>query len=333
MTGAKGEIATVHETPSLDQLMSFYRTMLVIRAMEERLGELVVAGEVPGAVHLSIGQEAVAVGVCAHLSDDDWIASTHRGHGHFLAKGGSPAAMAREVLGRASGICAGKGGSMHVADIAHGMLGANGIVGGGIGIATGAAWSMQLVASDRVAVAFFGDGGANQGVVAEALNVAALWKLPLLLVCENNGYSEFSRTDAVTAGGIAERAQPYGVPWARIDGNDVEQVWRAAGEAVGRARRGEGPTLIEALTYRHRGHVETEKSFLSRPYRSDDEIEQWYARDPVLRLGAQLAARGVEQAKLAALREDVAAEIARVWAEAIAQPEPDPAGAFLRMID
>lgn len=333
MTGVRGGNDRTHEAPSLDQLLAFHRTMLLIRAMEERLGELVVAGEVPGAVHLSIGQEAVAVGVCAHLSDDDWIASTHRGHGHFLAKGGSPAAMATEVLGRASGICAGKGGSMHVADIARGMLGANGIVGGGIGIATGAAWSMQLAGSDRVAVAFFGDGGANQGVVAEALNVAALWKLPLLLVCENNGYSEFSRSDAVTAGGIAERAQPYGVPCARIDGNDVVQVWRAAGEAVTRARRGEGATFIEALTYRHRGHVETEKSFLSRPYRNDDEIEQWQARDPILRIEAQLATRGVETAKLAALRAEVDVEVARVWADAIAQPEPDPEGAFLHMID
>ncbi|MCD6681113.1 MAG: thiamine pyrophosphate-dependent dehydrogenase E1 component subunit alpha [Burkholderiaceae bacterium] len=318
---------------SLDQLLSFHRAMLLIRAMEERLGELVAAGEVPGAVHLSIGQEAVAVGVCAHLSDDDWIASTHRGHGHFLAKGGSPSAMASEVLGRASGSCGGKGGSMHVADIERGMLGANGIVGGGIGIAVGAAWSMQLAGNDRVAVAFFGDGGANQGVVAEALNLAALWKLPLLLVCENNGYSEFSRSDAVTAGGIAERAHPFGVPSVRIDGNDVVQVWRAAREAVGRSRRGEGPTFIEALTYRHRGHVETEKSFLSRAYRTDDEVEQWQARDPIPRFAAQLAERGVERAKLAELAESVDAEVARVWIDAIARPEPDRRAAFSQMID
>lgn len=319
--------------PSLEELLSFRRRMLLVRTMEERLGELVAAGEVPGAVHLSIGQEAVAVGVCEHLSDDDWIASTHRGHGHFLAKGGSPAAMAGEVLGRASGICRGKGGSMHVADVARGMLGANGIVGGGIGLAAGAAWSMQLAGNDRVAVAFFGDGGANQGVVAEALNVAALWKLPLLLVCENNGYSEFSRSDAVTAGAIAERAQPYGVPWSRIDGNDVAEVWRSAGEAIARARRGEGPTFLEALTYRHRGHVETEKSFLSRPYRTEDEIEDWRARDPIARLSSRLVQAGIDEAKLDRQAESVLAEVQGVWAEAMAQPEPDLAQAFTQMID
>lgn len=319
--------------PSLEELLSFRRRMLLVRTMEERLGELVAAGEVPGAVHLSIGQEAVAVGVCEHLSDDDWIASTHRGHGHFLAKGGSPAAMAGEVLGRASGICRGKGGSMHVADVARGMLGANGIVGGGIGLAAGAAWSMQLAGNDRVAVAFFGDGGANQGVVAEALNVAALWKLPLLLVCENNGYSEFSRSDAVTAGAIAERARPYGVPWSRIDGNDVAEVWRSAGEAIARARRGEGPTFLEALTYRHRGHVETEKSFLSRPYRTEDEIEDWRARDPIARLSSRLVQAGIDEAKLDRQAESVLAEVQGVWAEAMAQPEPDLAQAFTQMID
>lgn len=319
--------------PVLDDLLEFRRRMLLVRMMEERLGELVAAGEVPGAVHLSIGQEAVAVGVCAHLGDDDWIASTHRGHGHFLAKGGSPLAMASEVLGRASGICGGKGGSMHVADVARGMLGANGIVGGGIGLAVGAAWSMQLAGNDRVAVAFFGDGGANQGVVAEALNVAALWKLPLLFVCENNGYSEFSRSDAVTAGGIAERARPYGIPWARIDGNDVGEVWRNAARAIARARGGEGPTFLEALTYRQRGHVETEKSFLSRAYRTEDEIEQWRARDPISRLSARLSDAGVADAELARQAQAVDTEVRAVWAEAMKQPEPDPAQAFAQMID
>ena len=282
---------------------------------------------------MSIGQEAVAVGVCAHLGDDDWIASTHRGHAHFLAKGGSPAAMASEILGRADGICGGKGGSMHVADVARGMLGANGIVGGGIGLATWAAWSMQLGGGGRVAVAFFGDGGANQGVVAEALNLAALWKLPLLFVCENNGYAEFSSSDSVTSGRIAERARPYGVPSARIDGNDVVEVWRAAGEAIARARRGEGPTFIEAITYRQRGHVETEESFLPHPYRTDGEIEQWLGRDPLVRLAALLVEHGVSEADLTREVDAVDAEVAGVWASALAQPEPAAEAAFLRMID
>jgi pyruvate dehydrogenase E1 component alpha subunit len=306
--------------------------MLLIRAMEQRLGELVAAGEVPGAVHLSIGQEATAVGICAHLSDDDWIASTHRGHGHFLAKGGSPAAMAAEVLGREGGVCGGKGGSMHVADVRVGMLGANGIVGGGIGIAAGAAWAMQLAGGDRVAVAFFGDGGANQGVVAEALNLAALWKLPLLLVCENNGYSEFSRSDAVTAGHIAERAQPYGVPSVRIDGNDLLEVWAAAGEAVGRARRGEGPTFIEALTYRQRGHVETENSFLSRQYRTEDEVTQWLSRDPLPRARAQLVQAGISPQDLDGMQQAVEAEAAAAYEDAIGQPPPAVSAAFLHMM-
>ncbi|HVL55684.1 MAG TPA: thiamine pyrophosphate-dependent dehydrogenase E1 component subunit alpha [Burkholderiaceae bacterium] len=319
--------------PNDEALLGAYRRMLLIRAMEERLGELVAAAEVPGAVHLSIGQEATAVGVCAHLTDEDWIASTHRGHGHFLAKGGSPQAMAAEVLGRASGICGGKGGSMHVADIARGMLGANGIVGGGIGLAAGAAWAMQLAGTDRVAVAFFGDGGANQGVVAEALNVAALWKLPLLLVCENNGYAEFSRADAVTAGQIAERAAPYGVPGVRVDGNDLLQVWQAAQIAVLRARRGDGPTLIEALTYRHRGHVETERSFLSRPYRTDAEVEQWRARDPLPRTRALLVSRGFATAQLDALHEAVEQEVAAAYEQALSSPAPESAAAILHMLD
>lgn len=225
------EPATVHE---------LYRRMLLIRRMEERLAEVVSSGELPGAVHLYIGQEAVAAGVCVHLDDHDWIASTHRGHGHFLAKGGEPHAMMAEILGRDTGICRGKGGSMHVADFARGILGANGIVGGGIGLAVGAALAAQLDGQGRVAVAFFGDGGANQGVVMEALNLAAIWKLPLLLVCENNGFSEFSPTATVTAGEIAARAHPFGLPGVVVDGNDVLAVWEAAGKAVGRARTGHG---------------------------------------------------------------------------------------------
>src|SRR6185312_7788276 len=280
------------DKPTAVQMIDLYRRMLIIRRMEERLGEVVKTGELPGPVHLYIGQEAVAVGVCAQLSDADWIASTHRGHGHFLAKGGDPRAMVAEILGRATGICHGKGGSMHVADFSRGILGANGIVGGGVGLAVGAALAAQLDGKRRVSVVFFGDGGANQGVVMEAINLAVLWQLPLLLVCENNGFSEFSPTATVTAGEIGQRAQPFGVPSVAVDGNDVFAVRDVAEQAVARARLARGPTLIEARTYRWRGHVETEKSFLSRSYREEQEIAEWQQRDPITRLEAMLLRDG-----------------------------------------
>jgi pyruvate dehydrogenase E1 component alpha subunit len=318
--------------PMRDDELELYRRMLLIRGMEERLGEVVKTGELPGPVHLCIGQEAVAVGVCAHLTDQDWIASTHRGHGHFLAKGGDPRAMIAEILGRDTGICHGKGGSMHVADFRRGILGANGIVGGGIGLALGAALAAQLDQRGRVSVAFFGDGGANQGVIMEALNIAAIWRLPLLLVCENNGFSEFSPTASVTAGEIAARAAPFGVPGVTVDGNDVLEVRRAAGEAVERARRGTGPTLIEARTYRWRGHVETEASFLSGKYREDDEIARWQARDPIGRLRAALLGSGIATAELDAVAVQVAAVVEHAFTTAAADPPPPESSAFADML-
>jgi pyruvate dehydrogenase E1 component alpha subunit len=314
-----------------EELLELYRRMLLIRRMEERLGEVVKTGELPGPVHLYIGQEAVAVGVCAGLNDRDWIASTHRGHGHFLAKGGDPRAMIAEILGRDTGICHGKGGSMHVADFSRGILGANGIVGGGIGLALGAALAAQLDGEDRVSVAFFGDGGANQGVIMEALNIAAIWKLPLLLVCENNGFSEFSPTASVTAGDIAARSTPFGVPGVTVDGNDVLEVKRVAAEALRRARSGAGPTLIEARTYRWRGHVETEASFLSARYREDEEIARWRERDPIERLRGVLIAAGAEQAL-----DDIAVQVEAVTAQAFdgaaADPPPPESSAFADML-
>lgn len=313
-------------------LPALYRRMLLIRRMEERLGDVVQSGELPGPVHLYIGQEAVAVGVCAHLSDADWIASNHRGHGHFLAKGGTPHSMVAEIFGRDTGICHGKGGSMHVADFGRGILGANGIVGGGIGLAAGAALAAQLDRKGAVSVVFFGDGGANQGVVSEVLNIAAIWKLPLLLVCENNGFSEFSPTSTVTAGEIAARAQPFGVPGVTVDGNDVISVWRASAEAVARARAGRGPTLLEARTYRWRGHVETEKSFLSEAYREEGEIAEWRARDPIVRLEMQLLEGGTTQGDIDAIRNDIAGEVERAYAQALADPLPPEASAFLHML-
>ncbi|MVA96008.1 ABC transporter substrate-binding protein [Nitratireductor sp. CAU 1489] len=272
--------------------IDFLRGMLIIRKAEERLARDFKSGSLPGPVHLYIGQEAVAVGVCSQLGARDWITSTHRGHGHFLAKGGDPAAMFAEVYGRRSGICGGFGGSMHVADVSKGILGANGIVGGGIGLATGAALAAQLDGSGQVGVCFFGDGAAAQGVLGEALNLAALWKLPLILICENNGFSEFSPTGRVIAGAIFERAQPFGVPARRVDGNDVEAVAAATADAVTRAREGGGATLIEAITYRLHGHVEGESAFLKTQYRTGDEIEHWRRDDPIGRFAALLEARG-----------------------------------------
>ncbi len=312
--------------------LNMFRTMTLIRVMEERLGEVMKSGELPGPAHLYIGEEAIAAGVCAHLTARDWTTSTHRGHGHFLAKGGNPAAMVAEVYGRATGVCQGKGGSMHVADFGQGILGANGIVGGGIGLATGAALAAQLEGKGAVAVAFFGDGAANQGVVMEALNVSALWKLPLILMCENNGFSEFSKSATVTAGQIADRAKPYGVPGRVIDGNDVFGVWQAADEAVQRARSGKGPSLLEATTYRIRGHVETESSFLTRPYRDPEEIERWKARDPIPLCVTRLLKEGMAtQGDIDRVVAEVRGVVDEAFKSAAAAPWPDESLAFQHM--
>lgn len=319
------------EHPGRARQLSLYRRMVLIRAMEERLGEVQKSGELPGPVHLYIGQEAVAVGVCDHLDDRDWISSTHRGHGHFLAKGGDPASMVAEIFGRSTGVCGGKGGSMHVSDFSRGILGANGIVGAGIGLSAGAALAALLDRRSRVAVAFFGDGAANEGSLMEALNIAAIWKLPLLLVCENNGFSEFSPTPTVTAGEIAERARPFGVASAVVDGNDVIAVWKVAAEAVQRARAGNGPTLIEARTYRTRGHVETEVTFLSTPYRDETEVAAWKERDPIKHHATRLVAQGIAGAELERINSEVMLEVEHAYAAAAAAPWPEPASAFQNM--
>ncbi len=325
-------MATAGSNLPQEELLEMYRRMVLIRRMEEQLARDCAAGKLPGPVHLYVGEEAVAVGVCRHLSERDWITSTHRGHGHFLAKGGDPARMMAEIYGRADGICGGFGGSMHVADFSKGIIGANGVVGGGIALATGAALAAQLDGDGRVAVAFFGDGAANQGVLAEALNVAALWKLPLVLVCENNGFSEFSPTATVTAGSIAERARPFGVPAIEVDGNDVIAVWQAANQAVRRAREGGGPSLIEARTYRTRGHVEYEVTFITEPYRDEAEVEAWKARDPIRRLAERLIAEDPQIAPtLAAIDQEIEEVVRAAVAFAEASPEPDPATARGRM--
>jgi len=318
---------TVSDTNLSDELMQgIYRDMLRIRLVEEQIGADAKAGKIPGAVHLYIGQEAVGVGFCSHLSDDDWIASTHRGHGHFLAKGGSSKLLMAEIYGRKTGMCKGHGGSMHVADFSKGIIGANGIVGAGISITTGAAWAAQLDGKGAVGVAFFGDGAANQGVLGEALNVATLWKLPVIFVCENNGFSEFSPSATVTAGNIVDRAKPYGAAHEVVDGNDLMAVWHCAARAVEHARNGEGPTLIEARTYRIRGHVEAEATFLGSTYRTDEEVEQWKARDPITAFAARLTDSGqANQSVLDAIKAEIVAEVEEAVDFAENSPYPDPA--------
>ena len=318
------------DAPSDSALLNMYERMLLIRRTEERLGADFKAGELIAGVHLYSGQEAIAVGVCHHLGDRDWIASTHRGHGHFLAKGGDLPAMMAEIHAKATGVCKGMGGTMHVADFARGILGANGIVGGGVSLICGAAYSEHLKGEGQVAVVFFGDGASTQGVVSEALNLAALWKLPMLFICENNRFSEFSATSTVVAGEIADRGAPYGVPACVVDGNDVNAVWHAAGQAVERARSGQGPTLIEAMTYRLSGHVEAETGFLQGArYREAAEVEQWAARDPLQRARKSLIERGASTAAdLEAIEARVRDAVEQSVEFAKNSPPPPDAQAF-----
>jgi len=309
-----------------DALVPLLRQMLLIRRVEERLSADFHAGKLPGAVHLYIGQEAVAAGVCAHLRDSDTITSTHRGHGHFLAKGGSPRAMMAEIWGKKTGICRGMGGSMHVADVSKGILGANGIVAAGLAITAGSAFAAMLDKGDRVAVSFFGDGAANQGTFMETLNVATLWKLPMIFVCENNRFSEFSPAATVTSGEIIDRARAFKIPCASVDGNDVLAIWRATGIAVEHARKGDGPSFIEAHTYRLHGHLEAEKSFLKSTYRESAEIEEWRQRDPVQRFKNHLCGERIcDDGEIEALEAEIAdiVEDAAKFAEASEPADPE----------
>jgi TPP-dependent pyruvate/acetoin dehydrogenase alpha subunit len=268
--------------PSPEQQRDMLRQMQTIRRFEERASDDYHAGNIYGVVHCYIGEEAVAVGVCAALNDDDQIISTHRGHGHCIAKGANLDRMMAELYGRENGYCKGKGGSMHIADFDIGMLGANGIVAGGISIVTGAGLAAQLEGSDRVAVSFFGDGASNAGPFHESLNIAAKWKLPMLYVCENNLHSaQTPAAQTLAHEDVAARAAGYGIPGVIVDGNDVFAVHKAATEAVARARAGEGPTLIECKTYRWRKHTERPNQPDQRP---PDEIEAWLKKDPIARL-------------------------------------------------
>lgn len=305
-----------------DQRIDALRRMMLIRRFEEKAARLRARGFIPGFLHPCIGQEAVAVGVCSALGPNDVLTSTHRGHGHMLARGADPARMYAELYARTTGYNRGKGGSLHMIDVDLGFLGANGIVGAGIPLATGAALQLKRKGSDGVAVSFFGDGATNQGAFHESLNLAALWKLPVLFVCENNLYGEFTRQDrhqAITD--IADRAAAYGMVGTVVDGNDVEAVHLATREAVARARNGEGPTLIEAKTYRHRGHFEGDMA----RYRPEEEVAHWMERDPITTYASRLADEiGFTDADLEALQESVEEQLdaAAAWAER--QPHPDP---------
>jgi pyruvate dehydrogenase E1 component alpha subunit len=280
-----------------------YEQMETIRVFEERAGKEFAAGKIPGFVHLYAGEEAVAVGVCSHLTDDDFITSHHRGHGHCIAKGVDIRAMVAELLGREAGACRGKGGSMHIADVHKGMLGANGIVGGGFPLATGAGMTAKYNKRGQVAVCFFGDGAANQGTFHEGLNLAGIWKLPVIFVAENNGYAESTPvTYHMSCRDIADRAAGYGMPGLTVDGLDVFAVYEAAGEAIARARRGEGPSLIECKTYRYFGHFEGD----AVTYRTKEEEAAYHARDPIEALRRSLIGRDIATAEeLNAINEQV----------------------------
>ena len=296
-------------TYSPEQLREVLHKMHLIRKFEEGAEDAYLRGFIHGTMHLSIGQEASALGICMPLTDDDQITSTHRGHGHCIAKGAQVDRMFAEFFGKTSGYCKGRGGSMHIADVTKGNLGANGIVAGGIPIATGAALSAKMQKNGKVVVCFFGDGANNEGAFHESLNMAAIWKLPVVFVCENNGYgmsTSSARSTAVV--NIADRAAGYAMPGVVVDGNDFSAVAEASTNAVDRARRGEGPTLIESKTYRHRGHSKSDRN----RYRTKEEIEDWKSnRDPITQFETELKQFGViDEAGIAAVISAVDAEIA-----------------------
>jgi pyruvate dehydrogenase E1 component alpha subunit len=308
---------------SRDQLLGTYRTMRTIRSFEQTLNELSQAGRVPGFLHLYAGEEAIAAGVCVSLGDQDYVTSTHRGHGHSIAKGVELNAMMAEIFGKQAGICKGKGGSMHIADVGKGMLGANGIVGGGIPLAIGAALSAKVLKNGGVAVSFFGDGATNQGAFHESLNIASILKLPAVFVIENNGYGEATPVAYhVNIRDLAARAASYGIPGVIAEGMDFFDVFAKASAAIERARRGEGPTLLECKTYRYFGH------YVGDPltYRSKEESEKVRAsRDPIDNFEKRVVSDGkLKSSDLRAVDDQVAKAIAEAvkFAEASAAPEP-----------
>jgi pyruvate dehydrogenase E1 component alpha subunit len=306
-----------------DDLKQALKRMYLVRFFEEGAEQAYMQGLTYGTMHLSIGQEATAIGATMALRLSDYITSTHRGHGHCIGKGADPRMMFAEFFGKEEGYCHGRGGSMHIADPASGNLGANGIVGGGIPIAVGAALAAKQQGRDDVAVCFFGDGASNEGSFHESLNMAALWKLPVIFICENNKYGmsvSTARSMAVTQ--VAQRAAGYAMPGVTVDGNTVEDVAEAVLEAIARARRGDGPSLIECMTYRTRGHSRSDRN----RYRSKDEIEEWKGRDPIPRFAAALEAHGIASADdILKLEQDARTDIEAAIAFAMAGTDPLPA--------
>ncbi|MFS2122883.1 thiamine pyrophosphate-dependent dehydrogenase E1 component subunit alpha [Pseudomonas sp. Pseusp97] len=311
-------------TLSTEQLVNAYRVMRTIRAFEERLHVEFATGEIPGFVHLYAGEEASAAGVMAHLDDEDCIASNHRGHGHCIAKGVDVYGMMAEIYGKRTGVCQGKGGSMHIADLSKGMLGANGIVGAGAPLAAGAALAAKLKGNRAVAVAFFGDGGSNEGAVFEAMNLASVWNLPCIFVAENNGYAEATASNwSVACDHIADRAAGFGMPGVTVDGFDFFAVHEAAGAAVERARAGEGPSLIEVKLTRYYGHFEGD----AQTYRAADEVRHYReTRDCLMQFRDRTTRAGLLQASaLDAIDAEVEASIEEAVQRAKADPKPSPA--------
>jgi len=305
------------------QWIRMYRQMVSIRLFEEQVNELYTRALMPGLAHLYIGEEAVAVGICEALRRDDYITSTHRGHGHCLAKGASPDRMFAELLGKEAGYCKGKGGSMHIADPATGNLGANAIVAGSVGIATGAALSAKRLGTDRVAVCFFGEGALGQGVLYEVMNVASLWKLPVIYVCENNLYTEYTHYMETTAGDIPARAAAFGLHAETVDGQDVRAVHAAARQLVDIARRGNGPSFLLCNTYRYTGHHVGD---INREYyRSKEEEKHWKTeRDAIKLLGAWLIEQGLaDSTQFTAIQLEVESEMKKAVEFAVAAPYPD----------
>lgn len=306
-----------------DRLLSLYRTMVRIRRCEEQLARSYAAGSITGACHTYVGEEAIATGVCAHLRDDDAVFSTHRGHGHALAKGVTPRQLVAELFGRATGCSGGRGGSMHLFAPEVGMMGTSGIVGPCILQAAGAGYSFQLLKTDQVGVAFFGDGAVGNGAFHEGLNLATIWDLPTVFVCENNMYAtEVAFADVARNTDIAGRAAGYGLQAQQVDGNDVTAVYEAAATAVARARSGGGPSLLECQTYRTRVHAE---GMGESGYRSQEEIDSWKSRDPITRFQRQAIDSGeLEKSELAAIDAEIAAEIEDAVQFATESPWPDP---------
>jgi acetoin:2,6-dichlorophenolindophenol oxidoreductase subunit alpha len=306
--------------PDPETGLRIYRTMVECRQFETRAQELFFEGLVRGTTHLGIGQEAVAAGFAAAINDDDYTFCTYRGHNHTLARGVPMAPIFAELFGRSTGLLGGKGGSMHLTSVEHGVMGSYAIVGAHLPIALGAAWSAQYRRSGQVALCFFGDGTTNIGAFHEALNLAVVWKAPVVFVCENNQYMEYTPIGAVTAVArpAADRAPAYGLESIVVDGNDADAVYGTATRAVARARAGEGPSLIEALTYRHGGHSRADPG----KYRPDDEVKAWLAKDPIPRYRAALVARGVTDVQLDAIDEETRATVAAAEQEARNGPEP-----------